>query len=47
MTEIIKTAKIVLSKEEIESLDPIVIQLKVEDQEGEGVTYTIRYPKEK
>jgi hypothetical protein len=47
MAEILKTAKIILSKEEIDSPDPIVIKLTVDNEEGEGVTYTIKYPKGK
>ena len=46
MSEIIKSATITLSKEEIESPDPIVIKLNIQDYEGESVTYTITYPKD-
>lgn len=45
MSEIRITANIVLSKEQIESSDPILIELIVENEEGDGVTYEIRYPK--
>jgi hypothetical protein len=46
MNEIKKTTTIILSKEEIESPKPIIIELNVQDYEGECVTYTITYPKD-
>lgn len=45
MSEIIKSVTINLTKEEIESPDPIILEFNVQDYEGEIVTYTITYPK--
>ena len=35
----------VLTQEEIDSPEPIEIKLVVLDEEGESITYTIKYPK--
>jgi len=45
MNKITKSVTIHLSKDEIESPDPIVLEFNVQDDEGEIVTYTITYPK--
>jgi hypothetical protein len=45
METIVKEVKVVLTKEEIESPNPIQIILTVKDEEGESVSYTITYPK--
>jgi len=45
MNKLIKSVTIYLTKEEIESPDPIVLEFNVQDYEGETVTYTITYPK--
>lgn len=44
---ITKAATITLTKEEIESPDPIELQLIVMDEDGEDtITYTVTYPKD-
>ena len=46
MNTILKEVEVILTKEEIESPNPIQIVLTISDEEGESVSYTITYPKE-
>lgn len=43
---ITKEVTVTLTKEEVDSPEPIEIKLNVTDDSGEVVTYTITYPKE-
>jgi hypothetical protein len=41
-----KQVFVVLTQEEIDSPEPIEIKLVVLDEEGDHITYTIKYPKD-